>query len=404
MKNDLLTTGLLILCFASFGQDAKVILKQSYDKCQSVQSGYYEMTNYKKFATNKDTIKSSFNLSFKKLKNDSLCSSAFHYKLFLDDATAIEAMYTGDDFVQATSKDSTATIMSKSLWANEFKSVADNYLLDSPLSSKKSYPLQHDSDFIDNKHVFKFIGEENLKGALCYHIQVNKIPENDSTVAMKILRQEYHYWIKKDDLIPIQHSIAYDLKMENDTMYQYEIDVLNKYEINNLKDENILTLNSIPTFYKLKNYVPIKRPDHFLLPTDTIAPNWELLSLTDEKVSLKNLKGQLVLIDFFFKACYPCMLALPGLQALSEKYKSKGLRVIGIDPIDKKKDEIEEFLSKRRIKYTVLLSGVDTAKDYQVSSYPAMYLIDKAGKIIFTQDGYEKGFEDTLDEIIKKNL
>jgi len=118
MKNNILTTVLLILCFASFGQDAKVILKQSYDKCQSVQNGYYEMTTYKKFISEKDTTMSSYNLSFKKLKNDSLCSSAFHYKSFLDDATSIEAMYTGDDFVTATSKDSTATIMSKSLWAN----------------------------------------------------------------------------------------------------------------------------------------------------------------------------------------------------------------------------------------------------------------------------------------------
>ena len=404
MKNNILTIGLLLLCFASFGQDAKVILKQSYEKCQSVQNGYYEMTDYKKFISGKDTIKSSFNCSFKKLKNDSLFSSAFHYKTFFDDATSIEAMYTGDDFITTTSKDSIATIKSKSLWANEIKSFADGYISSSPLSSKKSFPLQHDSDFIDNKFIFKFIGEENLNGALCYHIQVNKIPENDSTKAMKTLRQEYHYWINKKDLIPIQHSIAYDLIMNNDTMYQYEKNVLNKYEINNLKDENILTLNSIPPFYKLKDYVPIKRPDLFLLPEDTIAPNWELLSLTDEKVSLKSLKGQLVLIDFFFKACFPCIQALPGLQALSEKYKNNGLRVIGIDPIDKKDDDIKAFLSKRGITYTVLLGGKDVSEYYQVSLYPTIYLIDKEGKIIFTQMGYEKGYEDILEEIIKKNL
>lgn len=404
MKNNILTIVLLLLFLASYGQDAKVILKKSYDKCQSVKNGYYEMTSYKKFISSNDTIKSSFNLSFKKLQNDSLYSSAFHQKSFLEDGTSIEDLYTGDDFVTATSKDSTATIMSKFLWPNEIKSFNDGHLLSSPLSSKNSFPLQHDSDFVDNKHIYKFIGEENLNGALCYHIQVNKIPEKESTEAMKTLRQEYHYWIKKEDLIPIQHSIAYDLIMDNDTMYQYEKNVINKYEINNLIDEDILSINSIPPFYKLKDYIPFNRPNQSLLPEESIAPNWELVSLTDEKVSLKSLKGQLVLIDFFFKACYPCMLSLPGLQALSEKYKENGLRVIGIDPIDKKKDEIQAFLSKRGITYTVLQGGIDVEKDYQVSLYPTIYLINKEGKIIFTQKGYEKDYEEILEEIIKKNL
>jgi|TARA_R110000737_G_scaffold17130_1_gene34618 thiol-disulfide isomerase/thioredoxin len=402
MKNILLTTGLLLFCFASFGQDAKEILKQSYDKCQSVQNGYYEMTKYMKYMSEKDTSKTIFKCSFKKLKDDSLYSSAFHYKVFWNDTTSFEVMYTGDDFVTTSSKDSTATIMSKKVWAKEIKSYAHNYTFYSPLTNKKSSPLQHDSDFIDNQHLFKFIGQENLNGALCYHIQVNEIPENDSTEAMKTLRQEYQYWIKKEDMIPVQYSIAFDLVMNNDTMYQYEKIVLNKYEINNLKDENILTLNSIPTYYKTKDYVPYKSPDP--LKKDTIAPNWELLSLTDEKISLKSLQGQLVLIDFFYKSCYPCMQALPALQALHEKYKSKGLRIIGIDPYDKKEDDIAAFLAKRGVTYTVLLGGKDAAKDYHVSGYPTMYLIDKTGKIIFTQVGYGKDVEDTLDEIIKNNL
>ncbi len=172
--------------------------------------------------------------------------------------------------------------------------------------------------------------------------------------------------------------------------------------INNLKDENILTLNSIPAYYTIKDLVPYKSPD--LLTKDTIAPNWELLSLTDEKINLKDLKGQLVLIDFFYKSCYPCMKALPALQALNEKYKDKGLRIIGIDPYDKKEDDIASFLSKHGVTYMVLLGGEDVANDYHVSAYPTIYLIDKNGKVIFTQVGYAKGVEKTLDEIIKKNL
>jgi thioredoxin-related protein len=91
------------------------------------------------------------------------------------------------------------------------------------------------------------------------------------------------------------------------------------------------------------------------------------------------------------------------VEALYEKYKEKGLVIIGIDPYDKKEDGIEKFLSKRGVNYTVLLKGKDVAKDYHVSGYPTVYLIDKNGKILFSMAGYSSG-EDMLDGIIKRNL
>jgi thiol-disulfide isomerase/thioredoxin len=374
MKNILLIAILILPFSTGFGQDAKVILQNSYNKCQSVQNGYYEMTKFIKFMSNKDTSINSFHCNFKKLKDDKIYGSAFHYKSFLNGEYESDVLYTGNDFVTTSIKDSTATIMAKPRWEKEIQLYKHNYTFYSPLIGLKSLPLQHDSDFINNKYVFKFIGEEKLKDELCSHVQVNIIPKDDSKEAMKTLRQEYHYWIKKEDMIPIQYSVTFDLVMNKDTMYQYEKFVLNKYELNNLKDKNILTLNSIPTYYNIKDFVPYKSPE--LLKKNTIAPNWELISLNEEKISLKSLQGELVLIDFFYKSCYPCMQALPGLQALHEKYKSKGLRVVGIDPYDKKEEDIAKFLSKRGITYTILLDGESTAKDYNVSGYPTIYLLD----------------------------
>lgn len=402
MKGNLLTLAIFFIGTISSSQDAKVILQKSFDKCQSVQNGYYEMTRYMKYMSGKDTSVSLINCHFKKLKDDTIYSSAFHCKYYRKGEYGGDAIYTGDDFVNTTTKDSTATIMSKSLWAKEIDSYAHNYKFYSPLTSRKSVPLQHDSILLDNKIMFKYISDENINDALCYHIQVNELPENDSISALKTLQHEFHYWIKKEDFIPVQYSISYELLMNNDTSYQYEKAVLNKYEINNLRDETPLTLNSIPSYYTIKDYAPFKSPK--LLKIDTVAPNWELYSLTNEKISLKSLKGQLVLIDFFYKACYPCMQALPSLQALHQKYKSKGLRVIGIDPYDGKEDDMPTFLSKRGVTYSVLLGGKDAAKDYQVSGYPTIYLIDKKGKIIFVEVGYSNDLEETLEEVIKKNL
>ncbi|HZV43785.1 MAG TPA: TlpA disulfide reductase family protein [Saprospiraceae bacterium] len=402
MKLILLISGLLLCCFSLLAQDAQQILQKSFDQCQSVRNGYYEMTRYWKSMTKKDTSVSSFTCYFKKLDHDTIFSSAFHSQYFYKGEYTGDALYTGDDFVTTSKKDSTARIMSKAKWAEEINNIAHNYKFYTPFTSTKSSPMLHDSAFLDTTNSFRILGEEMINGTSCYRIQVNEKAKNDSADIMQVLRIEYHFWINKADFLPYQYSTSIDIAMNNDTMNQYELERLNKFDINHLENDSILTLSSIPNYYQLKDYVPWKSPD--LLPLDTIAPHWELNSLQEEKVKLKDLKGQLVLIDFFYKSCYPCMQALPALQSLSEKYKGKGLRVIGIDPFDTKEDDMGTFLSKRGITYTVLMDGKDVASSYHVSGYPTMYLIDKTGKIIFVQEGYGKDVDQTLDEIIAKHL
>ena len=406
MKNIIFIIGLLTtLLFASCTDSPNPveIMKKSFEKSQSIENGYYEMEHYMKYMSSKDTSLQIFKCYFNKLENDSIYSSAFHYEVFSDDEYKRDVLYTGDDFVNYSKNDSTGRIMSKTLWAKEIKSYSHNYTFYSPITNRESYPLPKDSTFLDKKNTFEYMGEETINNNPCYHIRRSIIPENDSTEMMKTIRTEINYWINKQDYIPIQYSIAIDLVMNNDTMYQFEKNVLKKYELNNFKDETQLQLSSIPSYINLKDFKPHKSPE--LLPKDTIAPNWSLISLKDKTVSLSDYKGELVLIDFFYKSCYPCMLALPALQNLHEKYNDKGLKLIGIDPYDtKEKDDIDNFLAKRGVTYTVLLGGKDVAKEYHVSGYPTIYLIDKEGKIIFTQVGYGEGTEDEIEKIIIENI
>ncbi len=405
MRKVLCMYGLLgiILIVSCSKQNAEAILNKAYQKCQSIDSGHYEMTHYMKYMSGKDTSSSVYSCYFKKLQDDSLYSSAFHYKKSYDGGYLGDIMYTGEDFVRYSIEDSSGVIMSKTLWAEDIDAYSHNYTFYTPLIDRESHPMPYDSAFVDDKNIFSLIGEEIINNINCYHIRMNTIPKNDSTDSMKTLRKECNYWISKQDYLPIQYSIAFDLVMNNDTMYQFERNVLSNYELNTINDKNQLKLESIPKYINLKDYTPYKSPE--LLPKDTIAPNWSLRSLEDEIINLSDFKGQLLLIDFFYKSCYPCMLALPALQRLHEKYSEKGLKVIGIDPYDtKEKDEIDTFLAKRGVTYTVLLGGKDVAKDYHVSGYPTIYLIDRQGKILFTQVGYGDGTEVKIEEIIKNNI
>ena len=377
-------------------QDAKEILQKTYNKCQSIENGYYEMTRYFKLMNSRDTSKSNTTCYFDKLKNDDLNLSAFRY----DDGDI--SIYNGNELVSGRIYDSTAIIFSKSLWPEPLERDTHRFSFFTPFTNIKYPTIQHDADFNDKHFSFKLIGEEKIEKDYCYHVQVNTFYDNEVSEDMRTIAIKYDYWIKKSEFLPIQYSIIYTTVLQKDTAYQYEKNIVTKYEINNLKDKNLFSLKSFPQYYKLKNYVPANAP--LLLPKNTVAPNWELLSLKDEKINLKNLKGKLVLLDFFTKSCYPCMLSMPGLPALHEKYKKKGLRVIGINIFDKKEDGIIDFISKHGISYSVLLGGKDVGVNYNVSGIPTVYLIDKNGMIIFSIDGYEKKQELEIETLIKANL
>lgn len=89
----LILSSLLISC----GPDVKEILKKSYDKCQSIQNGYYEMTRSMSLTDGEDSSINSYTCYFEKLsqrdpfgEKDSLYSTAFHNKQYQ------KGQYTGD--------------------------------------------------------------------------------------------------------------------------------------------------------------------------------------------------------------------------------------------------------------------------------------------------------------------
>ena len=102
--------------------------------------------------------------------------------------------------------------------------------------------------------------------------------------------------------------------MNKDTMIQYDLFTLDRYELNMPFKEDKVSLSVVPAYVKLKEYTPYTQPEP--LPIDTIAPVWSFPSLTEDTVRLEGLKGKLWLLAFFFKSCFPCMQALPDLQYL----------------------------------------------------------------------------------------
>jgi thiol-disulfide isomerase/thioredoxin len=417
MKYFFLFSILLAYIFISCGSekpDALTILKKAREKSQSIENAKYEVTWYKRYQGENDTFINRYTCSFKRTVDDYLSPFIYHFQEYLKDETpgnktyVRESLYSGTDFIHTTHDDSTGELLSKAKWANQIEPyIVSSTFLFSPYIDDENSLYPKNKEFFDPRYRFNMLGEEQVNNYVCFHISINKIPDDENIPGSRNIKNERDFWIEKDNHYLVQYSEEYNIVNEKDTMFQYERFSISNYEFNKPQDENIYSLNSIPAFYKIREYTPNrvlicgKRSDQIM--KDTIAPDWKLKTLSDQTLSLKETKGQLVVLDFFYKNCSPCIQALPALQALSEKYKEKGLRVIGIDPKDKKEDMVS-FLKERGVNYTVLLCDEKLARDYLVSGYPTIYLVDRNGKIIYTQAGYGKGSEEELEEIIKRNL
>ncbi|MEE8170511.1 MAG: TlpA disulfide reductase family protein [Phycisphaerae bacterium] len=137
-----------------------------------------------------------------------------------------------------------------------------------------------------------------------------------------------------------------------------------------------------------------------LLKVGDAAPNWELKTSGGKTVSLKSLRGQIVVLDFWATWCKPCKVAMPGLQKVHERFKGKAVSVFGVNIWES--GEPADYMKKNDFSYGLLLEADDVADDYKVTGIPTFYVIGPDGKIIHASVG--SGAEEELVEIIEKAL
>jgi len=140
-----------------------------------------------------------------------------------------------------------------------------------------------------------------------------------------------------------------------------------------------------------------------LLAPGKIAPDWTLYDADGKKTSLSQMRGKIVLLDFFFVGCSPCLRTLAPLDKLHEKYKNKNFVILSISDRDNKK-LVTAFKKNQRIKNQMYPNGGDVAKLYHVTAAPTFYFIDKEGKIANVFVGYSDDFEQKVTSIIDNFL
>jgi len=401
MKQNIALAFLFSMINVAFSQSATEILRKSYEKCQAVQNGHYVVVEHLKSWFGQDTLATMDDCQYIKAEYDSLIPVHYNSMHYYQGLHTAGILYTGDELVLMSERDSTARIMRTREWADDIKmNYGHQNNVYPPLTGKDGSPLYQVLQWSNS--LIELLKDETIRGRACHHIRAVYHPEPMHDNFPRTITEEFQFWITTADDIPIQYVRINTSEFESDTLIQYHKRSLKAYELNTQQDPSIFTLAAIPEYYQLKDFAPIQHAD--TLPNGTLAPGWTLPLLTGKKMSLEQQQGHLVLLDFFYNACAPCLMALPGLQSLHEKYSNQGLRVIGINAFDKSATAIADLMTKHGVTYPVLYDGQAVAEAYLAQGYPMLYLIDQNGIIIYSKSGFWFSMEEELDAEVRRAL
>jgi peroxiredoxin len=109
------------------------------------------------------------------------------------------------------------------------------------------------------------------------------------------------------------------------------------------------------------------------------APDFELTDLQGHRWTLHELRGKIVVLNFWFTSCAPCIQEMPELNELVRINDSKNVVFLGLT--FNNADQIKTFLKKRTFNYTLLPDSREVDKKFQVSLWPTSIVIDKDGYV-----------------------
>jgi peroxiredoxin len=115
--------------------------------------------------------------------------------------------------------------------------------------------------------------------------------------------------------------------------------------------------------------------------THSFAPEFSLTDLSGRKLELSSYRGRVVILDFWATWCEPCRTEIPRFVDLQNKYRDRGLQIIGIS-LDDEPKPVRGFYQQFKMNYPVAVGDANLAERYGgILGLPVNFVIDRDGRI-----------------------
>jgi len=122
-------------------------------------------------------------------------------------------------------------------------------------------------------------------------------------------------------------------------------------------------------------------------------------------LTLKSLRGKIIVIDFWAFDCEPCIEAMPHIQQLYQKYSPEGLVVIGVHTpraeYERDVTKLRDAITKMGIKFPVVVDDQQKIfRDYRCDLWPSQFVIDREGVVRYSHGGV--GRYDDMEQVVQQ--
>ncbi len=122
------------------------------------------------------------------------------------------------------------------------------------------------------------------------------------------------------------------------------------------------------------------------------APDFTLKSASGKNIRLSELKGRIVMLNFWATWCGPCTEEIPHLNELHESLDPYDFELLGIN-IDEDQSKAMYLAKKLKVNFPVLFDeDKNVSRSFDIKAMPTTIIIDRAGKIRHVNKGYKKGY------------
>lgn len=237
---------------------------------------------------------------------------------------------------------------------------------------------------------------------------------------LKVYREHPDYWVIKSNALTLWvgksdtliHRLEFEVNQdgidywERLTFYEQrlgEVDLMDQkaFDLSHYLEKGY----TLTTYEETSATHQAARTEAINQIIGTHIPNFSLQTIDGISISVEGLAGKVVLLDFWYVGCRPCMEALPEIERLKRRYPDSSLAIIGINPIDEQGIPLANFLATHEsTSPTVVREGLPHGFfDFFSFSfaYPAFILIDQTGRVQQITLGYSASSFRALEDQIK---